>query len=359
MAVKQNDDGLLLYNIPVNFDNRDLYLPELQDYINSLNDFELADCPINRDGKFADSKIKGTFIKSGSDKFRMILGGEYNPIVYRGQVNDYPFMPSSHRYELFDGKERIRHCIDWVKKCEFKNLLLKTPYYTQTKLFSVLNRTYQINTEAIAKHYEFVSDYLDFTRNVLVALFFAYTYFDKDTNKFLPIEQYGYNTPYIYVGSLKDIYYNSPEALTNFGFQTMPRAMDQQSLSIDVSKNGELIKGLFRKIELPKNPVLSRNIYDKFDGGKFLFPHDNASKYAVKIKNQMTLNESLVEEYCEDTQTDEAWLKDELKNLGYVLISRSIEVSEEEDAFIRREVEEYMIPYLDSNFHCKSLKKSD
>ena len=357
MAIEQMQDGALNFSIPVNEDNQNVTLPKFEEYLNFLNMPELADCIINKLGMLTDKDFKGSFTQSQSDKFRVIVGSEFNPLIYRGQNNDYPFMPSSKRYELFDGNERVRHSIEWIKKQEFIRLISATPYIKRAKNFNVLDYNYDVDTEAISKHYDLTSDYLDITRDLMTALFFAYTYFNKEQGQILPLPAFDYNTPYLYVGDIKELYDKAQDSVKNIGFQPVPRARAQKAMSINVSNDFDYVKSLFKKIELPKNPAISKYIYNKFEEGRLLFPDDYASECAKQIKARKTLQGDLFVKYCEETKTDKVWLNGEYRKLGYQLVSHSYEISKEACERVNKEVDELIIPYLDNGFIFRGIKK--
>ena len=356
MGIEKGADSLLTFEIKKSSTHPNVTLPKFEEYLNFLNESELADCLINRLGMVTENDIHGSFAQAENGKFRVIPGKEFNPIIYRGQNNDYPFMPSSKRYELFDGNERIRHSIEWIKKNEFLRLIKTTPYIKRAQKFKVLDFTYDIDMEAVAKHYELVSDYLDVTRDMMTALFFAYTYFDKDKGQLLPLPAFEYNNPYIYIGNIRNLYYKAPDSVKRIGFQPLPRAKAQQSMSINVSGDFEYIKTLFKKIELPKNPAIAKYVYNTFEGGKLLFPDDYASKFAEKIKANKTLQGDLFVRYCEETKTDKIWLSGELKKLGYTLGSLFPETERNVETTINKEVDEYILPFLDDGIIFRGIK---
>lgn len=358
MAIEQKQSGLQTFNIPVSEENQNITLPKFEEYLNFLNVPELADCIINKLGMLTDKEFRGSFTQSKTGKFRVIIGSEFNPIIYRGQNNDYPFMPSSKRYELFDGNERVRHSIEWIKKQEFARHISTTPYVQRAKEFKVLDYTYDIDTEAISKHYDQVSDYLDVTRDLMTALFFAYTYYNKEQGQILPLPAFEYNTPYLYVGDIKELYDKARDSVKDIGFQPMPRAKAQQSMSVNVSDDYDYIKSLFKKIELPKNPAISKYIYDKFEEGRLLFPEDYASECAKHVKESKTLQVDLFVKYCEETETDKVWLNGEYRKLGYKLVNSPCEISEKSEERINKEVDELIIPYLDDGFIFRGIKKA-
>ena len=349
MEVLEKEEEFLSFDTNAKEIASETVLQSFENYVSLLNDAEIANSLINCEGTVTSPDVQGVFVRKNNGKLGIMLGQEFNPIVYRGQVNDYPFMPSSQRYELFDGNERIRHSIEWIKKKEFIRLISTTPYYTCMSKFNVLNYGYEFDMEAVAKQYNCVSDYIDVTRNMMVAYFFAYTYFDKKTNQIRPIENFEYNTPMLYIGSIKELYYKANECVANLGFQAITSAKAQQTLSLNVANNRDYIKSLFKKIELPKNPKIAINVFEQFEGGRLLMPQDYASKCATLINEHNTLQEDLVVEYCEWTKTDEEWLREEYEKLGYELINKPWDIPEQAHNMIKNEVEGYIIPYLNSS----------
>ena len=348
MAIIPDRDGKLTFSISA--ENRDVSLQTYEEYINLLNDFDYSASLINREGTVTSPDVQGVFVRKRDGKFSIMLGQEFNPVIFRGQCNDYPFMPSSKRYELFDGNERIRHSIEWIKKNEFIRLIKATPYYLRTKEFEVLNCKYEYNMEAIAKQYNFVSDNLDFTKNLMVAYFFAYTYWDAKTNERRPLGSFDFNTPMLYIGSIRDLYYHAPQTVENLSFQAIVSAKAQQTLSLYVANNWDYIKTLFRKVELPKNILIAKNLYEEFEGGRRLLPPDCGSKFEKLIKDNKSLQDDLVTEYCELTKTNEKWLRDEYKKRGYEFVNEQEDISDTAHNMINKEIDDYVLPYLNSNF---------
>ena len=210
--------------------------------------------------------------------------------------------------------------------------------------------------ESVAKHYGYVSDYLDVTRDLMTALFFAYTYFDKDSQQILPFPDFKYNTPYLYIGNLNELYLKAQNCVKDIGFQPFPRAKAQQMMSINVSNDFDYIKSLFKKVELPKNPSIAKYVYNIFDGGKLLIPEDYASNCARQVKGFKTLQKDLFEKYCEDTKTDIVWLAGECKKLGYEFVNEPFDIQDGARSTINKEIDEIILPYLDDGFIFRGIK---
>ena len=322
----------------------------IEEYIDSLNDYDNAHCQINRYGNLACSDVKGVFIETRPDTFSIILGEQFNPILYRGLNNDLVFMPDSLRYELFDGKERVRHSINWIKKHEFLNLMSKTPYFKRICELNICNYKFNFDFEAVAKHYNYMSDYIDVTRNMMIAYFFAYTYYDKEKNRYFPIENFNEYSPTLYAVSLRDLYYTIPDSVANISWQPLARPKMQQAMSINVSKDWDIVQSLFRKVQLPKNPAISRYVYEMFDCGNLLIPADYITRCANQIREYKTLHNDLIEAYCEETKTDIKWLREELKKLDFEFVEQPWFIPEQANDIINKEIDENIIKYLSKGF---------
>ena len=124
----------------------------------------------------------GNYIKTADDKCRIMIGGEFDHLIFRGQNKDYDFIPSFQRTN-----SSLEKCISWVKKEEFKNFFTKTPFFQRLpKEIGIMDKEFEFDLEALAQHYEFRTDYLDITKSFNIALFFAYT--DYKNGQYIPID---------------------------------------------------------------------------------------------------------------------------------------------------------------------------
>ena len=79
-------------------------------------------------------------------------------------------------------------------------------------------------------------------------------------------------------------------------------------------------------------------------------PQDYATKCAAMINGHKTLQQDLICEYCDMTETDEEWLRGEYENLGYELVNQKWDVPETAHIAIKKEIDDYIMPYLKSRF---------
>ena len=203
--ISYDENGFKILDIK-NDGTKTLY--PLRAFVTGLNDEKTPHSQINNWGAYSDStRFDGIYVEINTNQFGVILGEEFNPFIYRGQNKDFPtFKASADRYDLSEPVIMTTKCIDYVKKQEFLDLFKITPYYERCQKFRVLNCGFKFDLEAVAQHYDFVSHYLDITRDLMVALFFAYTYKDKESGNYYPITNFEEFSPTLYIGNLSKIY---------------------------------------------------------------------------------------------------------------------------------------------------------
>ena len=195
-------------NIIINNDdfyNRNIYIPQEADYdLLSYDIFNIPEMTFQYDtnenkwvnGFFmvADKEKSGIFLKKDNQHFRIMLGAEFEPFLYRGENNIYDyFQPYLQRIN-----NEIDYCIEMVKQIQFKQDFLKTPFYSRLSKMNIYNCKMDFDLEALAQHYEFRTNYLDLTKCQDVAEFFAYTYIDKETGLYKPIDNFNDLYPVLY-----------------------------------------------------------------------------------------------------------------------------------------------------------------
>mgnify|MGYP002626920125 CR=1 FL=1 len=144
---------------------------DIQDYHSFVLPFfstarKLEDGRITNDFnvKLNPTDKEGLIVKVSDDKFRILLGNEYEPYLYRGenQKFDY-FKPSLQRFEI----NSPSYCLEWIKKELFIDTFKKTPYYERLCGLQVWKYYFDFDLEAIAQHYEFKTNYIDLISNLL------------------------------------------------------------------------------------------------------------------------------------------------------------------------------------------------
>lgn len=93
------------------------------------------------------------------------------------------------------------------------------------------------------------------------------------------------------------------DAFKIIGFQSLARPIQQIAFGIDTSMFNEDLKSHFTKIEMTPDPDDAKYIFEKFEGGKILFPKEGAEKFYDDIRNSSLNNkkfipEHLLNKYC-------------------------------------------------------------
>jgi hypothetical protein len=225
-----------------------------------------------RDGKVLD----GSYIKTAKDKFKIFLNSTgFSSYIYRGENKKYEhFEPSLQRAKKEKDKIQTRK--------HFIAALKKSPVYTYFKQpvkWGDESLTFDIDAEAIAQHYGFLSNYLDLTRDEDVAKFFAYTYVDEETGGYKLIENLERYSPTLYRANITDIY--KRYGCEPIGFQPFLRPIKQRALAVNLGENYKGAKNLFKSCSLTSDEE-ANEIYDKFRGGELLFPKEPMTDFIDK-----------------------------------------------------------------------------
>ena len=359
LPISRDENGFLILDIPATDNNEGKSLPNTCFYFNTLNAESFAFANIDSYGCITNpTRFDGVFIENNPEEFGVILGHEFSPFIFRGQNKDYPqFIPTANRYKLQEEDGQLKHCIDWVKKQEFLQLFKNTPYFERCQKFRVLNCKFKFDLDAVAQHYEFMSHYIDITKDLFVALFFVYTY-QKD-GQYYPINDFENYSPTLYIGNLAKIYKQYPECLKVIGFQALLRPHLQKAMAIEIKKE-YVIKPLFEKIELPKNYAFACEVFNKTNGGKNLFPNDFISNVALQIKREKMFNIEYLKEYCNLYKQDFNQFAKKLENKGYSTTRESWQIPMHTWYKINREIDDKIIPYLNDRIAfrgiCEPLK---
>ena len=319
----------------------------LRAFILSLNDEKTPHSNINNWGAYADSNVvDGIYVETSQNHFGIVLGEEFNPFIYRGQNKDFPtFKASAHRYDLLKPGTIVDKCIDYVKKQEFLDLFKITPYYERCQKFKVLNCSFQFDLEAVAQHYDFVSNYLDITRDFMVALFFAYTYKDKASGNYCPITDFNEYSPTLYIANLSKIYEHYPNNLKIIGFQSLLRPHLQKAMALEINDNSD-IKSLFETVELPKNAVFSNEIFHKMNEGKALFPNEFMNNTSTEILRNKELQTKYIHEFCNKEKLDYNRLLTDINKRGHIITDKEWGIPTSAWYYMNKEIDD-MISYLD------------
>ncbi|MDP2302506.1 MAG: FRG domain-containing protein [Ignavibacteria bacterium] len=137
---------------------------------------------INKNFKVAETG-KFSLIPIDGKHFKLFPGPEFSSELYRGQTTFYEqCIPNIYR-----DKNQIKKFIAQLRTTEFKFLLKNHPALLDIKELSLDNRKLKLDFEGMAQHYGLLTELLDFTSDLDIALFFATNDYMEDKNIFKPV----------------------------------------------------------------------------------------------------------------------------------------------------------------------------
>lgn len=226
------------------------------------------------------------------------------PFYYRGQIKDYGTCYSSlfRKINKYNDDEKTRKIfLNQLKINEFNHLISNFVQVQEWPFGTVF-------TYAIAQHYGFDTNIIDFTNNLDVALFFACCK-HVGNNRYSPLTEEDIKSNKYGLLFRRNVLLNNINLLTNYnstvlpiGYQPFTRCNKQRGHFI-ITKLGENIqaKSDFCIFRFEHSIKLSEEIYNKYDGGKKLFNYDaldEISDLLEIIKKATTFsNESFEDTY--------------------------------------------------------------
>ncbi len=234
------------------------------------------------------------FHATGIDEsnFRFMPGPELNSFLYRGQNKFYNLSYTS-KYRI---SCKVKKLIANLKKIEFTHLLQNHPIIKELENLKIGKSTFSTDYDALAQHYGFATDHMDLTNDKDIAMFFATTYFNGETQKYEMILE---DTEAV----LYTINYLHPEVLEKInivGAQALPRPATQKAFSIqleELENFNELPFVTYEKFICTK--MMSKKYFDKFEGGNKIFPNDIMDKKAKQVQNSQSISKRAINEYFE------------------------------------------------------------
>lgn len=213
------------------------------------------------------------------DKYCKLLPyPEFAIFLFRGQdrLHD-PCLSSLYRENL----TAIQRFAERVRNAEFELLLKNHPAVRDVSHASIDDHLIKIDYNGLAQHYGLKTDLIDFTSDPRVAAFFACCRFNKETGRYEPIMQTeGYGVFYKFNFLMSTMISIGQKNATEFGSriigqQPLPRPGEQCAFSYRLGRKQCLNKQKLLNIyKFQHNVQASMKIYEKFEGGKLLFPPD-------------------------------------------------------------------------------------
>lgn len=244
-------------------------------------------------------------------------GVEWALVEYRGQVRDYG--------ECLSGLDRCQTDADLfdalLRNGVFEAVLQTHPALLRMRRATLFEKPFCIDQQGVAQHYGLATDYVDITPNFDVASFFATQQWNAKTQRYEPMQaclkkgvMYRI-TPAIAMLPHGD----EPPAYTPIGWQPFERPEQQRANAYRLAVGEDFAKvPTVTKFRFAHNWKVSKQIYEQFEGGDLLFPHDPLAEFADHVKaltqfTQVQIN-AASEKFARrkgqtpDNETIQAWL---------------------------------------------------
>lgn len=262
---------------------------------------------------------------------------------YRGQIKDYGTCYSSlyRKINKFSSDEQIRKkFVNLLRINEFNHLINN---FIKVQKWSFGN----VFTYAIAQHYGFDTEIIDVTDDLDVALFFSCCK-HTENNRYLPLNEDDikankYGLLFEREAILDRQRPNLNPVVLDIGYQPFPRCNKQRGYFIHTEFGEDIqAKDYFKMYRFEHSIELSKEIYDKFDGGNKLFQYDALDEVAdlveiIKIANTFS-NESFEDTYqqFQGKFTKEEWRIKLEKNENIVIGNPPYDLSTERKEAINK-----------------------
>lgn len=292
------------------------HLPNLREYLtNSTQDSIFGMSGGGGVGGDADSSFAlGRYIEMNEGGFGVMLGNPHNLCVYRGENKEYQELKSGIQRDYSQRKNFSLHA-EIIKKEIFKDLFGKTPYFYRCKDFDVHGHKLSIDLEAIAQHYGFVTNYIDISHKLFVAMFFAYTYCEN--GRYYVVQDFEKYKPVLYIAYMGRLFDSDPLAIQPIGFQAVRRPFAQSAMALS-SDDYSYFRNVATKIELPCDKDFAQGIYDSCMNGQVLFPvGDIVADLAERVSGTKELLRGYVEKYCDENGLNFDDVKNDMVVNGY------------------------------------------
>ncbi|HED36950.1 MAG TPA: FRG domain-containing protein [Ignavibacteria bacterium] len=226
-----------------------------------VNNFELSS-----DYKFSAIAIDDKY-------FKLFPGPEFSADIYRGQTSFFePCVPSIFR----NNSKPIERFVALLRLCEFKSLLQKHSALLDVQKLKIDGKVIKLDFEGMAQHYGFLTELLDFTSDLDIALFFATNHFDKEKKTYYPVDDRNrIGVLYIFNYALDFVTNHNNPKYEAIGLQPLLRPGFQKAYSYRLKKNKNLNNQTnIEIIKFHHNPYISNYYSNKYESGKKLFPFD-------------------------------------------------------------------------------------
>lgn len=292
----------------------------------NLNDLKthLQIAPVNTGERFnyrgiVFDDIEGLHTMGSADGSCVHLraGVEWALVEYRGQVCDYG--------ECLSGLDRCQTDADLfdalLRNGVFETGLQTHPALVRMRRVTLDEKPFCIDQQGVAQHYGLATDYVDITPNFDVASFFATQKWNNKAQRYEPMQAcLKKGVMYQIPPALAMLPHgDEPPAYTPIGWQPFERPEQQRANAYRLAVGEDFAKvQTVAKFRFAHNWEVSKQIYEQFEGGDLLFPHDPLAEFADHVKALTQFTQAQINAASEkfaqrkgqtpDNETIQAWL---------------------------------------------------
>lgn len=222
--------------------------------------------------------------------------------------NSFIFVPTDAQFTLFRGQNMFyENCKPTIYRKELNELELFVNHIKINELILLLNdypvvkhvfipEKFKVDYLGLAQHYGFMTDVIDFTSDLNIALFFATCVYNSTLDKYMPLMTDEKLTGYLYVyplykaiKNMKSLETFLSEKLQVIGLQPFFRPASQKGFSLKLNRD-ENLETLCYTFSYDKNDSLF--FYEMFNSGNSLWIKDILADKAklINISNAFSFD---------------------------------------------------------------------
>lgn len=241
---------------------------------------------INRYGMVSEPGIDLLIpVVTSVGRYRFMPGPEFSPRLYRGQNQLFEMCAPS----IFRVKGDVE-ALYWVaKSIELSAVMDRHPATSDLMAYQIEGLDFALNIEAIAQHYQYPTQLLDFSRSRDVAMFFATCAYDQATDVFSPLQS---GAAVLYTVDFRELILQRGKqgSFLPLGLEPLPRPEAQRALAVRLGPGENLNDMQWVKHQTFEiTPTLSNHYFEMFDGGKKLLPNNPFDDYIAALRTNRTL----------------------------------------------------------------------
>lgn len=263
-------------------------------------------------------------------QYRFMPGPEFSPRLYRGQNQFFSTCAPS----IFRGDMSDVEVLYWIaKSIELSAVMDRHPATSDLMAYQIEGMSFALSIEAIAQHYQYPTQLLDFSRSRDVAMFFATCSYDPESDDFSPLQS---GVAVLYTVNLRELILQrgGHTSFLPLGLEPLPRPEAQRAIALRFGQ-GENLNDMswVKRQEIEITPELSRHYFEMFDGGEKLFPDNPFDDHIAALRTNRTvplqalefgLEQGLLPAHPEGV----TGARNTLRAAGFVVEDRAVDIDE-------------------------------